>query len=72
MSLHTDVVSAAGFHGFRRGRARDEHHRGTPITKILELGGWKSAAVLRYLAIQEIDQVAVLDATVDVSDSDIA
>ena len=59
-----------GFHGFRRGRARDELKKGSPISRILELGGWKSSAVLRYLAIKEFDEVTALEVAVDVSESD--
>ena len=33
-----------GFHAFRRGRAREEYRAGTPISRILELGGWKTNA----------------------------
>ena len=59
-----------GFHAFRRGRARDEYRAGTPISKILELGGWRSPSVLRYLAIREIDQLAVISEVVDASESE--
>ena len=38
--------------------------------QILELGGWKSAAVLRYLAIKEIDQMTTLNNALDDSSSD--
>ena len=69
-SLRHPLVGIVGFHGFRRGRARDEYQAGTAVSRILELGGWKSASVLRYLAIKEIDEVTTLNVTVDASDSD--
>ena len=70
IGIRADPPAVIGFHGFQRGRARDEHRAGTPITRILELGGWRSAAVLRYLAIRELDQVAVMNSSVDGSDSE--
>ena len=63
-----------GFHGFRRGRARDEYQDGTPLSRILELGGWKSSAALRYLALKElsgeVDEVHAINVAVEASDSD--
>ena len=59
-----------GFHGFRRGRAQHERRLGTPISRILEIGGWKSSAVLRYLAMQEIDDAVVMRTSVEDSESD--
>jgi hypothetical protein len=53
-----------------RGRARDEYQAGTPLSRILELGGWRSSAVLRYLSIKEIDQQTVFASTVAESDSE--
>ena len=70
LGISKDSMHTVGFHGFRRGRAKDEYQSGTPISRILELGGWRSAAVLRYLAVKEIDQVAVLDSAVCESSSD--
>ncbi len=56
-----------GFHAFR---TRDEYQAGTPMSRILELGGWRSSAVLRYFAIREINQQAVFASTVAESESD--
>ena len=62
--------SIIGFHGFRRGRAQHERRIGTPISRILEIGGWRSSAILRYLAMQEIDDATVLGCSVDDSASE--
>ena len=62
--------SIIGFHGFRRGRAQHERRLGTPISRILEIGGWKSSAVLRYLAMQEIDDAVIMRTSVEESESE--
>ena len=69
-NLRGNEKAIIGFHGFRRGRARDEYRAGTPLTRILDMGGLKSSSVLRYFAIRELDQVAVLNSSLDGSDSD--
>ena len=59
-----------GWHSFRRGRASDMFPQGSPISSILQAGGWKSPAVLRYLVMSEIDARMMGMAAVDDSDSD--
>ncbi len=46
-------------------------YAGTAISRILELGNWRSSAVLRYLAIKELDEVSIMNSTVAASDSDV-
>ena len=43
-----------GTHAFRRGRASDLMGEGLPLATILQLGGWRSAAILHYLAVDEL------------------
>ena len=66
--------SGVGFHGFRRGRARDEYQDGTPLSRILELGGWRSPAILRYLGLKElggdVDEVHAINCAAEASESD--
>ena len=70
VTLNIDMASRMGWHAFRRGRATDLMREGSPISTILQLGGWKSPAVLSYLVREEIDQRVAGAIMVDASESD--
>ncbi len=59
-----------GWHAFRRGKASDMLIEGSPISTILQAGGWKSSSVLNYLVLVEVQQRIASIATVDGSDSE--
>ena len=59
-----------GWHSFRRGMATDYLSAGKPLSFILRAGGWKSSAVLLYLAQSELDRRESLEYTLADSDSD--
>ena len=44
-----------GFHVFRRGRTQDLVNDKAPLSQILSLGGWRSAACLHYMALDEVE-----------------
>ena len=68
--LHIGHHRPIGTHAFRRGRCSDLLGDGTSIGQILIMGGWKSPAVLQYMAIDELSsRVAAIQAVED-SDSD--
>ena len=50
-----------GWHSFRRGAARDMLNRGCTLAQILDAGGWRSAAFLRYLSRRDIDARVALE-----------
>ncbi len=50
-----------GWHAFRRGAARDMLNSGCSLAQILEAGGWRSAAFLRYLSRRDIDARVALE-----------
>ena len=58
------------WHAFRRGKASDMLSAGDPISTILQAGGWRSPAILRYLVMEELDHRVATNATVDASDSE--
>ena len=57
-------------HDFRRGHAQDLLARGATLREILEAGGWRSPAFLRYLDLVELEREAVVEAHLLESDSD--
>ena len=64
------VVSRLGFHAFRRGRCQDLVNAREPLHLILKMGGWRSSAVLSYMALDDLDnRVHALKASED-SDSE--
>ncbi len=59
-----------GWHSFRRGAARDMLNAGCSLAQILEAGGWRSAAFLRYLSRRDIDARVALELAEVASGSD--
>ena len=59
-----------GWHSFRRGMATDMLKSGSSLSAIMRAGGWRSAAFLRYLSSQCLDERESLDFTLVNSDSD--
>ena len=58
------------WHWLRRGFATDLLRSGTPLAEIITAGGWKSAAFIRYLLREDIDEFATADRVFAESDSD--
>jgi hypothetical protein len=58
-----------GWHSFRRGMARDMLNAGCSLAQILDAGGWRSAAFLRYLSRRDIDARVALELA-ELQDSD--
>ncbi len=44
-----------GSHAFRCGATQDMVNEGSPISLILRLGGWKSASVLHYMVMDDLE-----------------
>ena len=56
-------------HDFRRGHARDlANSKGSTIKQILEMGQWKSSAILKYVDQDELETQAVVEAHICESD----
>ena len=55
---------------FRSGRATTMAANGASLQAILEAGEWKSRAVLNYVASEQVDDIAILDATLQQSDDE--
>ena len=68
--LHVDGGAAATLKCFRAGKACSLAARGEDIKLILELGEWKSRAVMKYLNAEAVDDMAILNASIDASDDD--
>ena len=64
-------ASPIGLHSFRRGRASDLLAEGTSIGTLLMLGGWKSPAILSYLAVNDLENRLGAIAVIEDSDSDV-
>ena len=59
-----------GWHSLRRGMARDLLDGGCSLGQLLYAGGWRSAAVLRYLTWPDVDSRVATDLVINESDSD--
>ena len=73
LRLLRDICSRLGlpspsWHAFRRGMASDMLASGSSLSAILRAGGWRSAAFLRYLRSQDLDEREALDFTLASSD----
>jgi integrase len=73
LRLLRDICSRLGlpspsWHAFRRGMASDMLASGSSLSAILRAGGWRSAAFLRYLRSQDLDEREALDFTLAISD----
>ena len=55
---------------FRSGRATTMAANGASLQAILEAGEWKSRAVLNYVASEQVDDIAILNATFLQSDDE--
>ena len=58
------------WHSFRRGGASHLLRSGSTVAQVLTAGGWRSAAVLRYLKSQDVDARAAFEVALEESDSD--
>eukprot|EP00969_Alexandrium_andersonii_P357341 15448569-Alexandrium_andersonii.AAC.1 len=58
-------------HSFRRGRARELQRAGGHLWQILDAGGWRSSAFLRYLDLEEVEAQAELEAHIADSESEL-
>jgi hypothetical protein len=56
-AIHLDLTNGnrLSSHAFRRGATQDMVNSGTSLSTILRLGGWRSAAVLHYMAIDDLE-----------------
>ena len=59
-----------GWHAFRRGKASDVMHFGSSISEICLMGGWRSAAVLRYIAVDDLTKRVAAIKLIEASDSE--
>ena len=59
-----------GTHDLRRGHALDLQLAGAPLQVILEAGGWRSPAFLKYLDLHQLDRDLVVQSHIDESSSD--
>ena len=59
-----------GTHDLRRGHALDLQLSKAPLWKILDAGGWRSPAFLKYLDMQQLDRDLVVQAHIAESSSD--
>ena len=57
-------------HAFRRGMARDIIAQGGSVAALMRAGGWQSKAFLKYLRDSHIEDQAVSQMLVDVSESE--
>ena len=57
-------------HAFRRGHAKDMAMAGRPVAEILREGGWHSSAWIAYPDPRELEDAAVMEAHMELSDSD--
>eukprot|EP00973_Karenia_brevis_P042852 5931770-Karenia_brevis.AAC.1 len=49
-------------HDFQRGHADDFRRSGAPLWVILEAGGWRSPAFLKYISLHMLDRDLVIQA----------
>ena len=59
-----------GTHAFRRGMAQDIVSNGGTLAVLLNAGGWNSKAVFTYLRQSQVDDSAVSQLIINVSDSE--
>ena len=66
------VPNAAEFgtHCFRRGHARDMLKCGATLAEILRAGQWKSAAFLKYLEKNDIEEGVALEVACDTDEEE--
>ena len=63
-------IKKLAWHSFRRGMAQDMLDSGSHLSKILRAGGWRSAAMLRYLSDASLDTREALEFSLNDSDSE--
>jgi hypothetical protein len=59
-----------GTHAFRRGMAQDLLESSGSLAEVLRAGGWSSSAYLRYLRSAQLDDKAVAQMVIELSDSE--
>ena len=69
-SVGFENCGAMTLKAFRSGRATTMAANGASLQAILEAGEWKSRAVLNYVASEQVDDIAFLDATYQQSDDE--
>ena len=68
--LHVPNASTATLKMFRSGKASSLAAQGKSMRVILELGQWRSNAVLNYIKPEVVDDLALLKVTLDASDAE--
>ena len=68
--IGVDKAASDGTHDLRRGHALDLQLAGAPVFAILEAGGWRSPAFLKYLDLHQLDRDLVVQSHVAESSSD--
>ena len=63
----SDYVSS---HALRRGMAQDLVDSGCSLATLLHAGGWRSAAFLKYLRDSQLQEAAVAQVVIQVSESE--
>ena len=66
----SETTRRLGLHVFRRGACQDLVNKRTPLSKILDLGGWKSSAALHYMAMDDLENRNYALVHADNSDSE--
>ena len=70
MACNVHLGARMGWHSFRRGKASDLLQAGTSIAEICRMGGWRSAAVLKFIAIDELQKRLSAIRLIEASDSE--
>ena len=68
--LRCPDVKSAALKCLRAGKACSLAAEGAELRTILELGEWKSKALLNYLSLESVDEFRLLKSTLDASDSE--
>ena len=72
LAMRVGVTNAerTGTHSFRRGMAQDLLDSKGSLADVLRAGGWSSSAYLRYLRSAQLDDKAVAQMVIDLSESE--
>ena len=70
MRVGVPNAGRTGTHSFRRGMAQDLVDSKGSLAEVLRAGGWSSSAYLRYLRSAQLDDKAVAQMVIDLSESE--
>ena len=69
-AVGVESAERTGTHAFRRGMAQDLLESKGSLSEVLRAGGWSSSAYLRYLRTAQLDDKAVAQMVIELSDSE--